>query len=132
MKNFQFGKSLALLALPALCVIPAVSCRAQGSNPDREWAIVQDLVGAIHGISTAPPADLLSSKYTSGALIGNGDICVVAGDTKVDRQSFHFGKSDFWGAGAHFADLPDIGTIRHNAPRRAIGDVAFPFCRWAR
>ena len=115
-KGFRFGKSLTVLALQALCVVSAVDCRAQRANPDKEWAVVENLVGGIHGISTAPPADLLSTKYTSGALMGNGDIGVVAGDTDVDRQSFYLGKSDFWGAGAHFADLPDIGTIRHDAP----------------
>ena len=115
-KRFRFCKSLTVLALQASCVVCVVDCRAQRANPDKEWAVVENLVDGIHGISTAPPADLLSSKYTSGALMGNGDIGVVAGDTDVDRQSFYFGKSDFSGAGAHFADLPDIGTIRHDAP----------------
>ena len=102
-KRFRFGKSLAVLALQALCVVSAVDCRAQRANPDKEWAAVQSLVGGIHGISTAPPPDLVNPKYTSGALMGNGDIGVVAGDTSIERQSLYFGKSDFWGAGAHYA-----------------------------
>ncbi len=53
--------------------------------------------------------------------MGNGDIGVVAGDTSVERQSFYFGKSDFWGAGAHYEGLPDVKTVRHNAPD----------CNWA-
>jgi hypothetical protein len=39
--------------------------------------------------------------------MGNGDIGVVAGDTSTSRQSFYFGKSDFWGARR---------PVRHNAP----------------
>jgi hypothetical protein len=78
---------------------------------DADWATVQRIVGRIHGISTEPPADLITPKFTSGALMGNGDIGVVAGDADRSRQSFHFGKSDFWGT--HWND-------RHNAPEVSI------------
>lgn len=53
--------------------------------------------------------------------MGNGDIGVVAGDTSVTKQSFYFAKSDFWGAGARYEGLPDVGTIPHNLPD----------CNWA-
>jgi hypothetical protein len=39
--------------------------------------------------------------------MGNGDIGVVAGDASVSQQTFHFGKSDFWGARR---------PVRHNDP----------------
>ena len=64
-------------------------------------------MGRIHGVTTAPTANLITPKYTSGALMGNGDIGVVAGDVSTSRQTFHFGKSDFWGAKDY---------VRHNAP----------------
>src|SRR5581483_1576967 len=35
--------------------------------------------------------------YTSGQLLGNGDIGVAVGDSTT-QQSFHFGKLDFWGS----------------------------------
>jgi hypothetical protein len=115
-KRFLSVRSLAVLALQLPCLMYATDSLAQSAATDREWAAVQSLIGGIHGISTAPPKDLITPKYTSGALMGNGDIGVVAGDTSDDRQSFHFGKSDFWGGGAHYDGLPAVQTIRHNAP----------------
>jgi hypothetical protein len=115
-KRSLYGISLPLLALQLVFVAALLSCQAQNGNSDKEWGAVQSLLGGIHGISTAPPVDLINPKYTSGALMGNGDIGVVAGDTSVVRQSFYFGKSDFWGAGAHYAGLGNVGTIRHNEP----------------
>jgi hypothetical protein len=114
--RFLSVRSLAVLALQLPCLTCATNSMAQGAATDREWATVQSLIGEIHGISTTPPANLITPKYTSGALMGNGDIGVVAGDTSVDRQSFHFGKSDFWGGGAHYDGLPAVQTIKHNAP----------------
>jgi hypothetical protein len=87
-----------------------VFCPAQ-SAPADDWATVQRIVGRIHGVSTEPPANLITPKYTSGALMGNGDIGVVAGDTEKTRQTFHFGKSDFWGS--HW-------NVGHNAPEVSI------------
>jgi hypothetical protein len=81
------------------------------NNSDVDWAKVQRIVGRIHGISTEPPADLITPKFTSGALMGNGDLGVVAGDADRSRQTFRFGKSDFWGT--HWND-------RHNAPEVSI------------
>jgi hypothetical protein len=78
---------------------------------DADWSTVQRIVGRIHGISTEPPTDLITPKFTSGALMGNGDIGVVAGDADRSRQTFRFGKSDFWGT--HWND-------RHNAPEVSI------------
>ena len=61
----------------------------------QEWTRLEALLGRIHGVSTAPPANLISPKYTSGALMGNGDIGVVAGDPLPSQQTFWFGKTDF-------------------------------------
>ena len=84
---------------------------AQDNNADREWAKVQALAGSIRGVSTTPPANLVTAKYTSGALMGNGDIGVVAGSTSTSEQKFWFGKSDFWGT--HW-------NAKHNAPEVSI------------
>lgn len=83
---------------------------AQQSH-SHDWERVQAIVGRIHGVSTAPPKGVISNKYTSGALLGNGDIGVVVGDTVTDRQRFSFGKSDFWGT--HWNE-------KHHAPEASI------------
>jgi hypothetical protein len=82
----------------------------QATSSDKDWATMQALLGGIHGISTAPPAKVVTPKYTAGALMGNGDIGVVAGDTTTS-QRFYFGKSDFWGT--HW-------NVGHNAPEVSI------------
>lgn len=120
-KRLLMGRVLLVLVSQISLIVFAVSSRAQSVEKDREWDVVQNLIGKIHGINTTPPAGLINPKYTSGALMGNGDIGVVAGDTNVTQQSFYFGKSDFWGAGARYEGLPDVKTIRHNAPD----------CNWA-
>jgi hypothetical protein len=107
---------MAVLALQALCVVSAFNCRAQSGNQEKEWQTVQKLLGGIHGISTAPPANLITPKYTTGALLGNGDIGVVVGDKSVAQQSFYFGKNDIWGAGARNDFRSRRGAVLHNAP----------------
>lgn len=86
------------------------ACGQQSNNPERDWATIQSLLKGIHGISTAPPRNIVTPKYTAGALMGNGDIGIVAGDT-ITSQRFYFGKSDFWGT--HW-------NTRHNAPEVSI------------
>lgn len=70
---------------------------AQDRTTPSDWVKVQSLLGGIHGVFTAPPANLITEKYTSGALMGNGDIGVVVGGRTASEQTFWFGKSDFWG-----------------------------------
>ena len=84
---------------------------AQSIRDSHDWVMVQSVVGRIHGISTAPPPNLVTPKFTSGALMGNGDVGVVAGDTSTSQQRYWFGKSDFWGT--HW-------NSRHNAPEVSI------------
>ena len=93
-----------IVATTALCVFcsspgsaQVVRAAQQQQAAEKDWATVQSILGPIHGVSTTPPEKLITPKYTSGALMGNGDIGVVAGDTSTSRQTFHFGKSDFWG-----------------------------------
>jgi hypothetical protein len=104
----------ALLQIPFL--MDATLLQAQNARSDRDWRILGPLLDGIHGISTSPPKNLLSPKYTSGALMGNGDIGVVAGDASIERQTFYFAESDFWGAGAHYDGLPDLNSVQHDKP----------------
>jgi hypothetical protein len=96
-KNLFYPIALSLFVLPIFSVLSVSNCHAQTGGSEKDWATVQSLLGRLHGISTSPPADIVTGMYTSGALMGNGDIGVVAGDSSISRQSFHFGKSDFWG-----------------------------------
>lgn len=99
-----------------LCFIALATCRlssveAQRAHSLHDWAEVESILGPIHGLSVAPPRGIVTPKYTSGALLGNGDIGVVVGDTTTDRQRFWFGKSDFWGT--HW-------NVKHKAPEVSI------------
>jgi len=89
----------------------AVAAQAQSQTGESDWAAVQALLGSIHGVVTAPPENLITPKYTSGALMGNGDIGVVADSTDRAEQRFSFGKADFWGT--HW-------NQRHNGPEVSI------------
>jgi len=64
---------------------------------DAEWQRLSGLLSGLQASWTAPPRDIINTKLTTGMLMGNGDIGVVAGDS-TQRQTFYFGKSDFWGA----------------------------------
>jgi len=104
-------KTISTAGLSLLC-LAGLSGRAGGQGTSDElWNKVQQIVGRVHGISTAPPADLVTPKFTAGALMGNGDVGVVAGDADTSQQTFRFGKSDFWGT--HWNDS-------HNAPEVSI------------
>jgi hypothetical protein len=107
-------KNLDAISIAGLIVFgfawPGFPCTAQIASVD-DWATVQRIVGRIHGVSKEPPANLVTPKFTDGALMGNGDIGVVTGDADRSQQTFRFGKSDFWGT------QWDSG---HNAPEVSI------------
>ena len=77
----------------------AVSGRQEAGSGrlDTEWSILAAKLSGITASWTTPPPGIVNPKLTTGMLLGNGDIGVVAGD-RPDRQKFYFGKSDFWGA----------------------------------
>jgi hypothetical protein len=115
--------SASFLALGLTCF--AGRCGAQSVN-SADWASVQRIVGPIHGVSTAPPDNLVTPKFTAGALMGNGDLGVVAGDSDASQQTFRFGKSDFWGT--HWNDghkAPEVsilsfGSLTISSPAAAV------------
>jgi len=108
MKNRLVVFAASFFALSLGCF--ASRCGAQSANSG-DWATVERIVGRIHGVSAAPPDNLVTPKFTAGALMGNGDVGVVAGDSDTSQQTFHFGKSDFWGT--HWNDS-------HKAPEVSI------------
>src|SRR5271154_5026043 len=122
MKELVYRKSSLLLAAAL------TACVAVGQSPrdQQDWSTVQALLRGIHGISTAPPEKIVTPKYTSGALMGNGDIGVVAGDTTTS-QRFYFGKSDFWGThwntghNAPEVSIISLGTLTVSSPDKTDG-----------
>jgi hypothetical protein len=97
-KGLFYARTALLCSFPLLAMGAATNCQTVPQGTSKEWVAVQRLLGGIHGVSTTPPTKVVTPNYTEGALMGNGDIGVVAGDNSTSRQSFHFGKSDFWGA----------------------------------
>ena len=102
-------RTVSLLFLTSLMITPSFAA-AQSTGSAKDWATLQPLLENIHGISTMPPGNIVTPKYTTGALMGNGDIGIVAGGTTTS-QRFYFGKSDFWGT--HW-------NVGHNAPEVSI------------
>jgi hypothetical protein len=120
------ARSLAL-ALALALALGGPCLHAQGAT---EWMRLQPILSRIHGVATEPPKNLVTPKFTAGALMGNGDIGVVAGDTNVDGQKFYFGKSDFWGThwntghNSPEVSILSLGTLTISAGNGASGDPA--------
>ena len=103
------ARTVSFLLLASLIVAPTFAAQ-QSTDSAKDWGTLQPLLESIHGLSTVPPGNIVTPKYTAGALMGNGDIGVVAGGTTTS-QRFYFGKSDFWGT--HW-------NVGHNAPEVSI------------
>lgn len=64
-----------------------------------DWSELQPILAGISGSVTAPLkiSDVNKGNYTTGQLMGNGDIGAVAAGVSTTSQQFYFGKNDFWG-----------------------------------
>src|SRR5262249_12967522 len=87
-KNLFSRGALIFVFTPLWIAMHGDFCLAESSRTAQDWVTVQSIVGKIHGVSTTPPKNLITPKFTSGALMGNGDIGVVAGDTTTAQQRF--------------------------------------------
>jgi hypothetical protein len=85
-----------LLFFSFLCAVCLASYRSQAQPPDSGWAYLSARLAALEPSWTSVPGHIVDSKLTTGMLLGNGDIGIVCGDSTA-RQTFRFGKSDFWG-----------------------------------
>jgi hypothetical protein len=116
--------------LSAVCLLSAVVAHAQKPTSDPDWEKLKPILEKIHGLSTEPPKNLVTPKYTAGALMGNGDIGVVAGDVAIDSQRFYFGKSDFWGThwntghNAPEVSILSLGSLSLGSAVSALGDAS--------
>ncbi|MGY5060683.1 glycosyl hydrolase family 95 catalytic domain-containing protein [Streptomyces sp. 900105755] len=64
-----------------------------------DWTQLQKILSGISGSVTSPLkiGDVDKGSYTTGQLMGNGDIGAVAAGVSNTSQQFYFGKNDFWG-----------------------------------
>ncbi|NUP46694.1 MAG: hypothetical protein HOW97_05185 [Catenulispora sp.] len=95
---------LAATAGAAAAFAPAVSAGPPGGRPPGRgsasgvrWPDVRSQLAAVNPQVNTPIQKVVTNKYTPGMLLGNGDLGVVVGDSSAAQQTFHFGKSDFWG-----------------------------------
>ncbi|HEX5552728.1 MAG TPA: hypothetical protein VFX43_05720, partial [Chitinophagaceae bacterium] len=107
------------------CLQPAT---AQDHDRSHDWVHLKDKLTAMAPRWASIPGGIVTHKFTTGMLLGNGDIGVVAGDT-LDRQTFYFGKSDFWGVAVKKPDDPasiwqgsilSAGGLTISSPEKAI------------
>jgi hypothetical protein len=54
-----------------------------------------EIVSGIHGSWTQMPGNVVSTRMTGGALIGNGSVGVAIGGS-ADKQEYYIGRNDFW------------------------------------
>ncbi|TXK84410.1 glycosyl hydrolase family 95 catalytic domain-containing protein [Paenibacillus sp. N3.4] len=64
-----------------------------------DWSDLQNTLSGIYGSISSPLkiSDVDKGSYTTGQLMGNGDIGVIAAGVSTTSQQFYFGKNDFWG-----------------------------------
>ncbi|MDP4502260.1 galactose-binding domain-containing protein [Nonomuraea turcica] len=91
-------RSLLALALLASTMVAVSPAPAQADSS--QWQDIRRLLSAIDDAYTAPPAinTVQTTGYTSGLLLGNGDLHVAA-DARDQRQTYYLSKSDFWHSG---------------------------------
>ncbi len=65
-------------------------------QPIRLWRKrLLQIVSGIHGSWAQMPGNIVTSRMSAGALIGNGSVGVAIGGT-ADRQEYYVGRDDFW------------------------------------
>jgi len=88
---------VAVVALAGSLSLRPPARADQEGGPEADWATVSALLSGIQGVATTPPSHFVTTHFTDGMLMGNGDIGAAAGGT-TSTQRFLFGKSDFWGS----------------------------------
>ncbi|MFD4971605.1 discoidin domain-containing protein [Streptomyces sp. NPDC058424] len=103
----------AFAMVGALTAVPALAADVGPSNADGfkvpqavldhlgqdDWAKLQKILSGISGSVTSPLkiSDVDKGSYTTGQLMGNGDIGAVAAGVSDTSQQYYFGKNDFFG-----------------------------------
>jgi hypothetical protein len=95
LRRLALGLAATVALAGSLGLRPPALAEREGSVAD--WAAVRSIVAGIKGVATTPPAHLVTTHFTDGMLMGNGDIGVAAGGT-TSTERFLFGKSNLWGS----------------------------------
>jgi hypothetical protein len=62
-----------------------------------DWSAVRAQLAAAGPRVSAPISGVVTNKYTTGMLLGNGYFGAVVGDSSAARQTYRFGFHSFWG-----------------------------------
>ena len=97
--------AFALLAAPlataaqAAAGMPQVPQAVLDHLQQDDWGTLQQILSGISGSVTSPLkiSDVDKGSYTTGQLMGNGDIGAIAAGVSTTSQQFYFAKNDFWG-----------------------------------
>ncbi|MFE2728574.1 hypothetical protein [Kitasatospora sp. NPDC059327] len=88
------------------------------STADRasEWADLSQRLDRLAGVHSSPPSDVQTDGYTTGSLLGNGNLGVAVGGSE-HRQSLYFGRNDFWSSKSPGNNTPiTIGGLTVRTP----------------
>jgi hypothetical protein len=93
------------------------------ATPEQEWAEITSMLSSMTDAYTAPPsvANVVTSGYTAGLLLGNGDVAVTS-DARDRVQTYYVAKSDLWHSSngqIHFGKV----TIRNPRDAYAVPSV---------
>ena len=66
------------------------------ANPSSdEWKELKNVLSSVQGVYEAPPENVVSGHYTTGAILGNGDTGVTIGGD-YNTVAFYISKNNFW------------------------------------
>jgi len=87
---------IGLLFLGVGAFAQTAAPKAAGAAVDKAVAEkALQIVSDIHGSWTQMPGNIVSTRMSPGALIGNGSVGVAIGGT-ADQQQYYVGREDFW------------------------------------
>jgi hypothetical protein len=99
----KIKKHFPLSATLVLVVYSSATCLAAGKSPSSttspaaaDWPTVQRLLRECAGVYTDLPQDVVTSSYTGGPILGNGEIGATLGGTP-DCQTLYLNRLDNWG-----------------------------------
>ena len=106
--------AVGLTAAPAVALAGTTSVSI--TNRDAEWSELSQRLDRLAGVSTPPPSDVQTDSYTTGSLLGNGNLGVAVGGSE-HKQSLYFGRNDFWSSNGPGNNTPiTIGGLTVRTP----------------
>ncbi|GAA1982036.1 glycosyl hydrolase family 95 catalytic domain-containing protein [Catenulispora subtropica] len=92
------GSAGSVAGPPAPAPAPAAAAAtATATATGVDWSAVQAQLAAVGPHVSAPISGVVTNKYTTGMLLGNGYFGAVVGDSSAAQQTYHFGFHSHWG-----------------------------------